>query len=66
MWGHPERPVPMPKTYDYIEWNPEDADAPRRRSSEGAGVENLFDREIRRRVGELIARAANGVPKRGQ
>lgn len=46
----------MPQHYDHIEWDEKEADAARRRAAEGA-VESLYDREIRIRVGELIARA---------
>lgn len=46
----------MPRHYDYIEWDEKAADAARRRADEGA-VESLYDREIRTRIGELIARA---------
>lgn len=46
----------MPERYDYIEWDVEDAEAERRRAEEGA-VGCLYDRKIRVRIGELIARA---------
>jgi hypothetical protein len=42
----------------YIEWEGKaDTHAPAQRPDERARVASLFDREIRRRVGELIARA---------
>jgi hypothetical protein len=43
----------------YIEWDT-DAPSPGNRG-ECASVESLFDAEIRRRIGEVIARAADGV-----
>ncbi|HET7680361.1 MAG TPA: hypothetical protein VFK79_09540 [Xanthobacteraceae bacterium] len=51
----------MPKGYEYFEWDPE---------VEAGGVESLYDREMRMRVGELIARAMraadSGGPKQGR
>jgi hypothetical protein len=46
----------MPHQYDHIEWDEEETDAARRRTAEGA-IECLYDRKIRVRIGELIARA---------
>lgn len=47
---------------DYIEWDSE-AKAPARREEDESPIESLFDAEIRRRIGELIARAADGTKK---
>ncbi len=52
--------VPMRKYRDYIEWYPE-ARAPAKWDDENPCVEGLFDAEIRRRIGEFIARAAGGA-----
>jgi hypothetical protein len=65
--------VPMHKNHgsrDYIEWN-SDAPVPARddeRGGESSAIEGLFDAEIRRRIGEVIARAADGekIPTTGR
>ncbi len=52
----------MPKKPGYIEWEAEDG-VPEQPASDRFRVEMVFDTEIRRRVGELIARASEGVEK---
>ncbi len=47
---------------DYIEWDA-DARVLARRQDENAPIEMLFDAEIRRRIGEVIARAAEGAKR---
>jgi hypothetical protein len=44
---------------DYIEWD-DDACVPPTREAENASIASMFDAEIRRRIGEVIARAADG------
>ena len=53
----------MPKTrshdYDYIEWDEADTAAAKARARDSrVPAVSLFDAEIRRRFGEMIARAA--------
>lgn len=48
--------------HDYIEWE-RDARAVPQREGRNDCIEDLFDAEIRRRVGEVIARAADGEKK---
>jgi hypothetical protein len=63
--GH-SKVVPMPKKQDYIEWEGKDAEPVLRVVDDCARMESLFDREIRRRVGELIARAMMSARRREQ
>ena len=51
----------MFQTYGYFEWDLEEAEAAKRRAAE---VENLYDRETRIRMGELIARAMRSPGER--
>ena len=52
------------RDYDYIEWETEaEAKAPKQPADDRSRVESLFDAEIRRRIGELIARARQGTEK---
>jgi hypothetical protein len=44
---------------DYIEWD-SDAKAPGQPAAAKTPIESLFDAEVRRRIGEVIARAAEG------
>jgi hypothetical protein len=46
----------MPDEHGFMECDPEYAEAAERQAAEGA-VQYLYDREIRMRVGALIARA---------
>jgi hypothetical protein len=48
-------------THDYVEWGSEGKTPPPEVTK--SPVENLFDAEIRRRIGEVIARAAEGKKK---
>lgn len=53
------------KTYekrDYVEWDGKTA-APKKQADDRFRVENIFDTEVRRRIGELIARASEGAEK---
>lgn len=53
----------MLQTYGYFEWDLEEAETAKRRPAADV-VENLYDREVRIRVGELIARAMRSAEKR--
>ena len=50
--------------YDYVECDSEYEQAAKLRGAEGSGVESLYDREIRIRVGEWIARSMQTANKR--
>jgi hypothetical protein len=54
----------MRKADDYLEWDLEYAEAANARGAESMGLENLYDREIRIRIGEMIARAVQQTNKR--
>ena len=52
----------MPKKPDYVEWEAEDG-VPEQPKSDSSRIATLFDAEIRRRVGDVIARASEGPEK---
>jgi len=54
----------MRKADDYLEWDLEYAEAARARAAECMGLENLYDREVRIRIGEIIARAVQQTNER--
>jgi hypothetical protein len=54
----------MRKADDYLEWDLEYADAGKARAADGVRLENLYDREIRIRIGEIIARAVQQTNER--
>ena len=47
----------MRKTDDFLECCPETSKAADSRGAKGWGLEDLYDRHIRLRIGEIIARA---------
>jgi hypothetical protein len=49
---------------DYFEWDLEYAEADEARAAAGNSVADLYDREIRIRIGETIARAMQAANKK--
>jgi hypothetical protein len=54
----------MRTTDDYFEWDLEYAEADEARAAAGNSVANLYDREVRIRIGEVIARAMQAANKK--
>jgi len=54
----------MRKTDDYLEWGLEYAEAAEARAADGVSIADLYDREIRIRIGEIIARAMQQTNKK--
>jgi hypothetical protein len=65
-WRDRDGVVSMPKGYEYFEWDPEIyGEAARQRAAEAGDIESLYDREMRMRVGDLIARAMRAADSGG-
>jgi len=54
----------MARSDDYFEWDVEFAKAARARASERLRIADLYDSEIRLRIGETIARAMQQANKK--
>jgi hypothetical protein len=49
---------------DYFEWDLEYAEADEARAAAGNSAADMYDREVRIRIGEMIARAMQAAKKR--